>query len=143
MTISNVTRTLTITLPATLDQLHIVSDLIEDMLAEFDDIVEPEIVRYNIQLAVQEICVNIINHAYQGAPDEKIEVELTLRERPRHMEIILCDTGSIFDPLQAPEPDLSTVHEHGYGMFLAQALLDKLSYTRIEPHNRWHLAKYF
>ncbi|MBN1400253.1 MAG: ATP-binding protein [Anaerolineae bacterium] len=81
---------------------------------------------YNIQLAVDEAIVNIIEHAYDEDPAGI--VELTAEIHPDHLTLRLCDWGASFDSAQVPEPDLSAPHEHGYGVYLIRELMDQVTY---------------
>ncbi|MFH1084612.1 MAG: ATP-binding protein [Chloroflexota bacterium] len=88
---------------------------------------------YNIQLAVDEALVNIIEHAYGGRPGGVVEMSGEI-QRDR-LVITLCDRGASFDPTQVPLPDPSAPRAHGFGMYLMRKLMDEVSYTR-EPSGR-------
>jgi serine/threonine-protein kinase RsbW len=85
---------------------------------------------YQVEMAVDEACSNIIEHAY-GAED-KGEISLTCLENEEGLTIILCDTGKPFDPDSVGLPDLSTGLEeresHGLGMFFIREWMDKVEY---------------
>ncbi|MGB9586109.1 MAG: ATP-binding protein, partial [Anaerolineales bacterium] len=59
---------------------------------------------YGIELAVDEACSNIIDHAYGGESRGEIECNALIREDG--LEIILKDKGKPFDPNKIPEPDI-------------------------------------
>lgn len=130
-----------LTVPATHRYLNIVGAVVAELLAREAGLAEPQIVSYNVQLAVQEICANIVDHAYdeQGG---RLEVALSLARDPWRLVVELGDTGRSFDPSAAQEPDLDEVHEGGYGLFLARELMDELSYAASGGRNSWRLVKY-
>lgn len=81
-------------------------------------------------LAVEEACVNIIDHAYAGRAGGPIEVScepgaglLTIRIR---------DQGRTFDPTLAPAPDLGrNIGERsvgGLGIHLIRSLMDEVRF---------------
>jgi serine/threonine-protein kinase RsbW len=85
---------------------------------------------YQVEMAVDEACSNIIEHAY-GAED-KGDISITCRATEEGIKIILCDTGKPFDPDSIGSPDLSTGLEeresHGLGMFFIREWMDKVDY---------------
>jgi serine/threonine-protein kinase RsbW len=130
-----------LTVPATMRHLNIVGAAIAELLAREPGLTEPAADSYNTQLAVQEICANIVEHAYAGAPG-RITITLSVVAHPHRLVMELSDTGRPFDPELVAAPDLDEVHEGGYGLFLARELLDELSYETHGGHNRWRLVKH-
>ena len=87
---------------------------------------------YSVELAVDEACTNIIEHAYRGIHDG--EIECTCDARDDDLTIILRDHGRPFDVASVPEPDLKADLEDrkvgGLGVFLIHKLMDDV---RFEP----------
>ncbi|MFZ5908804.1 MAG: ATP-binding protein [Chloroflexota bacterium] len=88
---------------------------------------------YSIQLATDEACTNIIEYAYEGEGDNKIEVNCTWSGE--EFNIVICDWGKSFDPSSVPEPnltdDLSRRKIGGLGMYLMRRLMDQVDYRSI------------
>lgn len=84
---------------------------------------------YKTQLAVDEACSNIIEHACEG-DDEQIEI--TCDALDDQLKIMIRDHGEPFDPADAPSPDLDAALEDrpigGLGVFLIKKLMDEISY---------------
>lgn len=119
----------------TFDAKFDVLDEIREFVAEIARQVnfsEKEI--YSIQLAADEASSNIIEHAYAGIPDGKIEVECIVENG--ELTIILHDNGKPFNPASVPEPnikaDLSERKIGGLGMYLMRKLMDKVTYNTSE-----------
>jgi serine/threonine-protein kinase RsbW len=131
-------------LPARYTYLHILSDCIADMLRLIDGIEDPEMLTYNVQLAAHEACTNIVGHAYDGSNtgEERISISLALRPQPLRLEIELRDTGKSFNPQVVPAPNLEQAQIHGYGIFLMQNLMDKVTYTAGTEDNYLFLVKH-
>lgn len=131
-------------LPARYTYLHILSDCIADMLRLIDGIEDPEMLTYNVQLAAHEACTNIVGHAYDGSNtgEERISISLALRPQPLRLEIELRDTGKSFNPEVVPAPNLEQAQIHGYGIFLMQNLMDKVTYTAGTEDNYLFLVKH-
>jgi serine/threonine-protein kinase RsbW len=85
---------------------------------------------YAIQLAADEASTNIIEYAYDGVEDGKIEIDCNTVEG--ELEIVMRDKGKPFDPSSVPEPnvkaDLSERKIGGLGMYLMRKLMDEVSY---------------
>jgi serine/threonine-protein kinase RsbW len=128
-------------IPAAASYLHLLSECIAELVDGTSELPETEQTTYSIQLATQEISSNIVRHAYQGS-DGRIVAQLLVERSPRRIVIELRDSGVAFNPGEVDEPDLAEVRVHGYGLFLARALLDELRYEALPGENRWRLVKH-
>lgn len=90
----------------------------------------------SLELAVHEIAVNIVRHAYEGRPGW-IHARFLLDHDD--LVVTLSDGGRSFSPADAVDPDLHQASEGGYGLFLVRQLVDRLSYTRAGGRNQWQL----
>lgn len=95
---------------------------------------------YRLCLAVDEIATNIVNYAYDRG---HITGDLTISadDTPDGLVIHLHDTGTPFDPREAPEPEdldrpLEERKEGGLGIYLALWGVDEFRYERDGPTNR-------
>lgn len=84
-----------------------------------------------IVLAVDEACTNVIKHAYQNAPDKKIQIDITSEHDTFQVSII--DDGKSFNPNTTKLPDLKQHLTHfrrgGLGVYLMRTLMDKVEYS--------------
>jgi serine/threonine-protein kinase RsbW len=137
-------ETIRLDLPASLKYLNILGACLTAMLAHAHDIQHKEIISYNIQLALHEICTNITIHAYAHLPRHeagRIEIAITLHPEEKSLEFELSDEGKPFDEHKVAEPDLVHGQIHGYGLYLARNLMDSVEYQRRGQKNVWHLTK--
>ncbi len=67
--------------PATFGDVRTIDESIVQLLRGAGETDEGTL--YNIELAVHEICSNIVEHAYAERVDGRIEVTLTLSSRPQ------------------------------------------------------------
>ena len=85
---------------------------------------------YSIQLAADEASTNIIEHAYAGVGDGKIEIDCSATED--ELKIVMRDKGTPFNPSRVPEPNvkanLSERKIGGLGMYLMRQLMDEVIY---------------
>ena len=129
---------------ATFEGLRFIDDPVEALVEKAG--VDDESVAYNINSAVHEICTNIVEHAYQFAQNEQIDVWMHLEERPAaSLTVTLRDRGRPYrNGRDAPGEPSSLLEDHGeggYGLFLANALMDDVEYRRIDGYNEWRLKK--
>ena len=130
-------------LPATYKYLNIIGPSVKAILARLENVVEPDIVSHRIELAIHEICTNIVEHAYGGQENGRIEITLSIFQEPAHLTIDLRDNGCPFEPATVSEPDLEHGQVRGYGLFLVHKLMNEVSYHRDNQQNYWHLVTYF
>jgi serine/threonine-protein kinase RsbW len=135
------TALIELNLPAEYRFLNVLGAVIAALMERIEGLVESEILIHNLQLAVQEACANIVDHAYADQPDGRIQVVLTLELTPRCLIIELDDFGQPFDPALISEPNLDEAQEGGYGLFLMRHLLDEMIYQPQADGNHWRLVK--
>lgn len=125
-----------LTVSATLDSLGAVAEFV--MAATASAGLDKR-AAYHLRLAVDEIATNIIVHAYaeaglQGA----LELEADIDDRT--LTLSIEDTGTAFDPYQAPIPDLDLPLEQrptgGLGVYLAIRSVDEFQYERVGERNK-------
>lgn len=96
---------------------------------------------YQVQLAVDEACTNIIEHAYGG--ESRKRIDCTCRIETEKLTVVLEDCGRPFSPAEIPAPDLDADIEHrpagGLGLYLIRQLMDEVEYTfEKSPRNGTH-----
>jgi serine/threonine-protein kinase RsbW len=146
------TQTVHINLPASLKYLKVLGACLKTVLAQEQSsqgrqvqerqVKERQLMLNNVWLAVHEICVNIVEHAYTPASEQaRIEVSIFLNRQDRCLTIHLVDTGQPFDMHDMERPPLMEGQVHGYGLFLARSLMDTVNYQRQGSKNCWSLEK--
>lgn len=125
----------TIRVPARKEYLDEVNTFVQDQLADCD--CSPR-VQYQIELAIEEIFVNIASYAYQPK-DGDAEVRCEVLEDPLRVVIQFLDGGTPFDPLARGEVDLSPEafmrREGGLGIFLVKESMDDVQYAYEDGKN--------
>ena len=155
-----------VTFPANYRYLRVLNHIIVatmEIVAEGQEVQTSSTIVGELSLAAHEICTNIIDHAYGGAENKFITVDIAVNEELNELQVMIKDTGCPFNPLavewppydswqvftksgtqyyqliQIPEPDFE--QERGRGLFLILALLEKVFYFSAEGKNCWCLVK--
>ena len=117
---------------ASIDNLNEVLDFVNDELERHHC---PLKVQRQIDVAVEEIFVNIANYAYKPA---KGGVTICIAAGVTTV-IRFEDTGKPYNPLEQAAPDLDKpLMEReigGLGIFLAKQLMDEVAYTHADNKN--------
>jgi serine/threonine-protein kinase RsbW len=100
--------------------------------------------RDHLELAVDEACSNVIEHAYGHDVKKEVTVRATFDDDELRISVI--DTGAGFDPTGVPQKELGELvrkrRTGGLGMRLIKSLMDEVRYE-IEPgtKNELHMVK--
>jgi serine/threonine-protein kinase RsbW len=101
---------------------------------------------YEVQLAVDEACSNIIDHAYGGEGEG--DIECTCHVTEDGLTVKLRDHGESFDPESISSPDLHADLEErttgGLGLYFIRKLMDDVDFEFQEADgaNLLTLVKY-
>ncbi len=119
---------LTITAAADLDALARLRAFVEQACRAYGI---TEAVCVGLQLAVDELCTNIIIHGYANQTPGSLTVSFAYTAP--QIKITIQDQGRPFDPQQADPPDLSDDWADrtigGLGIHLVQQVVDRLEYS--------------
>ena len=98
---------------------------------------------YDLKLAVDEACTNIIKHGYAGMNPGSIMLSIEIDEEKVLLEI--TDFGHAFEPCEVPMPDIRAVLEDqpmsGFGLYLIYQTMDQVGYETSEDGNCLRLTK--
>ncbi len=98
---------------------------------------------FHVQMAVDEACTNIIEHAYGGESRGQIAVEC--RIKPGELTVILRDRGRHFNPDAVPKPRLGTLLEDtevgGLGLYFMHQVMDEVRFRFSAEGNELTMVK--
>ena len=90
---------------------------------------------FRIELACDEACTNIIEHAYGG--EAAGDIRITWRIDDKTFIITMSDDGQPFDPDEVPPPevpadrnDLNGLKIGGLGIYFMRSLMDEVQFSR-------------
>jgi anti-sigma regulatory factor (Ser/Thr protein kinase) len=101
-------------------------------------------VAFSMNLALEEIVTNIINHGYGGREEYEIIIRFSLEKH--NLRIQIKDSAPEFNPLEAHVPDdldkpLEERNIGGLGIHLVKKFTDNVSYRRSKNKNIVTLLK--
>lgn len=118
-----------ITVPALLEKLDDVIAFVDSQLEEHDC---PMKVQMQVDIAVEELFVNIAHYAYNPEIGEAT-VRLGVGGDPLQVTIQFLDGGKPYNPLAKEDPDVSLSAEErnvgGLGIFMVKKSMDDISYA--------------
>lgn len=130
-----------ITRAAQLDSLSLFREFISDCCGRHG---VPDGTVFDLRLAVDEACTNIIEHGYKGMDPGSIIV--SFRIESDRILVQITDFGHIFEPADAPKPDVEAALEDrplgGMGLFLIYQTMDNIDYQSSEDGNTLTFTKF-
>lgn len=98
---------------------------------------------YDVQMAVDEACSNVIEHAYAGKTNGKIEIKCQVEDD--EFVVTIRDYGKPFDPRQVAQPNISAPLSErtvgGLGLFFMNRLMDRVEFDFSKKGNYLTMAK--
>jgi len=95
---------------------------------------------YELNLAIEEIIVNIIDHGTKGAA-----INVILEKENNKLLITIIDTSTMFDMTTKPEPDLEQhfkeYKKRGLGIFLIKNIVDNINHKYEKGKNILTITK--
>ncbi len=124
-----------LTIAATIENIQTVTDFVNEQLEALDC---PMKAQLQIDIAIDELFSNIAHYAYSsGEGEATVRVEVT--EGPLSVVITFIDQGVPYDPLSAPEPDISLSAEErrigGLGILMVRRSMDEMAYRYEDGRN--------
>jgi serine/threonine-protein kinase RsbW len=121
------TQKFSLTVDSSLERLSEIADFVE-LAARESGMNDDQV--YDVQMAVDEACANVIEHAYRGRPDGTIDIRC--EKRGKEFVVTIQDLGERFDPKQVARPrtndPLSKRNIGGLGLFFMHKLMDKVTF---------------
>ena len=102
---------------------------------------------FHIEMAVDEACSNVIEHAYAHQAGD---IELTCSsDAPGSLKIVIMDQGRPFDPTAISQPvtanpdQLEALQEGGLGLYFMRKLMDEIHFEFVpSAGNRLTMIKH-
>ena len=132
-----------LTLEAKVQSLQQALDFVDDALMTMNC---PMKLQMQIDVAVEEIFVNVASYAYAPATGP-VTIQVEKQADPTGVRITFIDKGVPFDPTAKADPDVTLSAEQrnigGLGIFMVKKSMDKMLYEYKDNQNILHLVKNF
>ena len=130
-----------LTLEARVDSLPRVLAFVDEYLESLDCSMK---VQMQIDVAVEEIYVNVASYAY--APETgSVTITLETADAPRSVTITFTDSGVPYDPLAKEDPDVTLSADErkigGLGIYMVKKTMDSMTYEYKNKQNVLKLTK--
>lgn len=117
------------------EQLDAVHTLLAQAAAEHPELDPMDVMLF--ETAIIEIANNVVEY---GRPEGEVRWKFTIRVRTDEIEAELDDTGQTFTPARGnPMPGEDA--EGGRGLAIAEAVLDKIEFKRLDDTNHWRMVR--
>ena len=130
-----------ITRAAELESLSVFREFISDCCNRHN---VPNETVFELKLAVDEACTNIIEHGYKGMDPGSII--LSFRIESNRVLVQITDFGHVFEPVAGSKPDVEAALEDqelgGLGLYLIYQTMDNIDYVSSEDGNTLTFTKY-
>ncbi len=135
-------RSYRLKIPSRTDNLEIIRNFVSGVARKVgfdkDDV-------NKIELAIDEACTNVIEHAYQC--DESCNIDIAIKIDFKKFTIIVTDRGKSFTMQDVELPDmksyLAELRVGGLGIYLMKQLMDEVKYQSRSGVNEVQMIKYF
>ncbi len=101
-------------------------------------------VQMQIDVAVEELFVNIASYAYAPETGEAI-IAVECLQDPKRVEITFIDEGFEYDPVKKEDPDITLAAEErqigGLGIYMVKKSMDNMEYQRKDGKNILKITK--
>ena len=132
-----------LTLQATVENLDRVIAFVEENLESKQC---PVKIMMQVQVAVEEIYVNIAHYAYDSEMGTAT-IRVEIGSDPLQIIITFIDNGKPYDPLKKADPDTSLSAEErqigGLGIFMVKKSMDDVKYQYLDGQNILTISKKF
>ena len=122
--------------PAQQEQLEQVQRFIEEQVEQYNC---PDKVKFQLEVAVEEIFVNIAHYAYRPEQAGTATVRCCVGGDPIQVTIQFLDNGTPFNPLAKKDADITLSAEErrigGLGILMVKKSMDTVDYTYEDGKN--------
>lgn len=97
-----------------------------------------------IVLALDEALANVIQHGYGGASGLPIHIVIEPWQEGsrRGIRVVICDEGKQVEPKQICGRDLDDIRPGGLGVYLMNAIMDKVEHSKRDRGMRLEMVKF-
>ena len=125
-------------------KLENVSDAIDFVSKEAEDLPFSLRDKHQIEIAIDEIVSNVARYAYK---DKSGKTAVRIDTDSNGITITITDSGVPYNPLEKPDPDVTLSAEEreigGYGIYIVKKVMDEVTYEYKDNKNIFTMRKNF
>ncbi len=129
-----------LTIPCDVNQITRLAQMVEEVCGEVG---LPPTDTMQVNLALEEAVVNVIDYAYPMGLDGEVTIEV--EANAEQIKFVVIDNGQPFDPTNKEEADVTQPLEQraigGLGIYLIRRYMDSINYERRDGRNILTLRK--
>ena len=129
-------------LEARRDNLNEVLGCVDEELEKLDCPIKTQM---TIDIAVEEIYINIASYAYRPGTGNAV-IRIEVEDDPMAVMLTFIDSGMPYNPLDKEDPDITLAAEDrqigGLGIFMVKKSMDDVTYEYKDGKNNFTIKKY-
>ena len=130
-----------LTFPRKVSYLLFATSISKQICQQIKECREDKTFASDVELCVSEACTNAIK--YGRSVEREDMISLYFQVHPDKLVIKVQDKGAGFNLNNLPDPDLESLPERGYGLYIIRSKMDDVQYSQTEKGNFLTMVKSF
>ena len=127
-----------LTVSADLEEIRQIGAWIRSNVSRVLSEVDVDALMPTVELVVQELAVNIVEHGYDATGDERVDdkrIDVELATSKDKVEVTVMDQGRAYDPEAIAVPDIEDLQVSGYGVMIIKKLTSEFAVEHVGGRN--------
>lgn len=130
-----------LTFPRKVTYLSFATSISKQICQQIQECREDKNFASDVELCVSEACTNAIK--YGRSTEMKDEISLYFQIQKDKLIIKVQDKGRGFNLNNLPDPDIESLPDRGYGLYIIRSKMDDVQYSQTEQGNFLTMIKFF
>jgi serine/threonine-protein kinase RsbW len=130
-----------LTFPRKVSYLHFATSISKQICQQIKECREDKDFASDVELCVSEACTNAIK--YGSCTEREDVISLYFQIHAGKLIIKVQDKGSGFNLNNLPDPDIESIPDGGYGLYIIRSKMDDVQYVQTEKGNFLTMIKSF
>jgi len=130
-----------LTFPRKVSYLYFATSISKQICQQIQECREDKKFAADVELCVSEACTNAIK--YGRSSEREDVISLYFQIHADKLIIKVQDKGSGFNLNSLPDPDIESLPDRGYGLYIIRSKMDDVQYSQTEKGNFLTMIKSF
>jgi serine/threonine-protein kinase RsbW len=130
-----------LTFPRKVAYLRFATSISKQICQQIEECREDKSFASDVELSVSEACTNAIKYGRSGEMEDVISLYFQIFADK--LVIKVQDKGSGFNLNNLPDPDIESLPDRGYGLYIIRSKMDDVQYAHTEQGNFLTMIKCF